>query len=69
VNKLIKQLEKIQDRELEMIELIMDRDNKQYQLSELNDILKGVKEKILFKEDELRKEYVELKRLMLVGTK
>lgn len=69
MNKLIKQLEKIQDRELEMIELIMDRDNKQYQLSELNDILKGVKEKILFKEDELRKEYVELKRLMLVGTK
>jgi len=65
VNKLIKQLEKIQDRELEMIELIMDRDNKQYQLSELNDILKGVKEKILFKEDELRKEYAELKRLML----
>lgn len=65
MNKLIKQLEKIQDRELEMIELIMDRDNKQYQLSELNDILKGVKEKILFKEDELRKEYAELKRLML----
>ena len=67
MSKLYDKIEVIKKSELEYLELIRTRDSLQEQSAQVKNKLDNVKEKINFKDDELRKEYVELKSIITEG--
>ena len=57
-------LSKIKNVELELKYLEIGRDSTQAKISDMNDELKGIKDKMLFKEDELKKLYASMKEII-----
>ena len=65
MNKLIEKVNTIQKIECEKVLLIVERDKLQENMSQIKSKLDNVKEKINFKDDELNKQYAELKMIMV----
>ena len=65
MNKLIEKVNTIQKIECEKVLLIVERDKLQGNMSQIKSKLDNVKEKINFKDDELNKQYAELKMIMV----
>ena len=65
MNRLIEKVNAIQKMECEKVLLIQERDKLQENMSQIKSKLDNVKEKINFKDDELNKQYAELKMIMV----